>query len=49
MSAGQANQPKIRAKPHHFPLITSTGMSFAQPNFIADIDLVKHNGIITSP
>jgi len=49
VSASQANQSNIRTKPHHFPVISPAGMGFAQPDFIANLNLCKHTRIITSP
>ena len=49
VSAGQANQANIGTKTHNHPIKTPAGMGFAQPDFIADLDLYKHTRIITSP
>jgi hypothetical protein len=35
--AGQANQPNICAKPHHFPLKPTTGVLLAQRHFISKL------------
>lgn len=45
--AGQANQPDIRPKPHHFPLKATAGVLLAQCHLISKLNLRQHSGIIT--
>ena len=48
VSTSETHQSNISANPHHFPFNPPTGMGFTQSNLIANLDLVKHNRIITS-
>jgi len=45
--AGQANQPNISAKPHHFPLEPAAGVFLAQDHFISKLHIRYHSRIIT--
>ena len=47
MLAGQANQPDISPKPHHFPLEPAAWVFLAQGHLISKLYIRQHIGIIT--
>ena len=47
MPTGQAFQADISSQPGNTPLVTATGMGFPQPNDIAQLQILKHGGIIS--